>query len=325
MLDRSLAFRQIEITCHTFNFVEPMIKLELLRTFVEVSQSGNIAEASAKLGRTSSAISMSLKLLETQIGGSLFETDRKNKLTPLGNYVLTVGRGELARYERAIRSISAFARNETGHVDIASVPSVALTLLPTAIMGFTRKFPSVEISLRDTDSAAVAAAVEGEACEIGIAAAPHPRSTVEFQPLFCDPYVAVAPKGHEITRRRRKLRAADFLPYPFISNGAAASIITSEFKVLAEKSKLVVHSVASLLAIVRAGAGITILPSLSVPNSLPDLSTAALEDSVPLRTVGLLSRGIATMTPAAKAFQEHFTSMLTDKALRARLGIKLIE
>ena len=53
------------------------IKLEMLRVFRVVAEFGTLAAASRNLGRTPSAISMTLSQLEDQIGAPLFETDRK--------------------------------------------------------------------------------------------------------------------------------------------------------------------------------------------------------------------------------------------------------
>ena len=301
-----------------------MIKLELIRTFLAVSEFGNIAEASAKLGRTQSAVSMALKHLEGLLGGNLFENDRKNKKTPLGEYIERVGRAEVSRYERAVRSMRAFARNEIGRIDIACVPSVAITLLPQVIKAFITKYPAVELDVRDTDSVAVETAVERGACEIGIAGAPSERSALEFQPIFSDPFVLVVPKGHPLLKLRRPIRAGDLFEYPFIANGAAHSVISDGFGDLIEQSKLMVHSVTSLLALIRSGTGVTILPALSVSGSPEGLEIIHLEKKVPQRVVGFLSLGSRAMTPAAASFRDFFITALRSRKLRSAKEIRLL-
>ena len=63
------------------------IKLEMLRTFRIVAEQGSLTAASSLLARTPSAVSMTLAQLEDHIGAPLFETDRKNRLTPLGHKI----------------------------------------------------------------------------------------------------------------------------------------------------------------------------------------------------------------------------------------------
>ena len=68
------------------------IKLEMLRVFRVVAEQGTLAASARSLGRTPSAISMTLAQLEDDIGAPLFETDRKSRLTPLGRLVLEESR-----------------------------------------------------------------------------------------------------------------------------------------------------------------------------------------------------------------------------------------
>ena len=113
-----------------------MIKLEALRVFVTVAELGNIRDASDRLGRTASAISMTLKQLEEELGNPLFESDRKNSLTALGQFTLETGREQIQSYDKSIRMIQDFAHDKIGHLALASVPSVAANLIPLLLPRF---------------------------------------------------------------------------------------------------------------------------------------------------------------------------------------------
>ena len=82
------------------------IKIEMLRCFVIVAELGNISDAGERLGRTPSAISMTLKQLEENLGSPLFESDRKNRLTALGRFTLTEARREVDNFTRCIETIT---------------------------------------------------------------------------------------------------------------------------------------------------------------------------------------------------------------------------
>ena len=56
------------------------IGLSQLRVFEAVAKSGSLKDAAAQLGRTISAVSMTLKQLEAEVGAKLFEADRKKRL-----------------------------------------------------------------------------------------------------------------------------------------------------------------------------------------------------------------------------------------------------
>lgn len=278
------------------------IRIELLRVFTTVAELGNISDAAHKLGRTPSAVSMALKQLEERIGGALFESDRKSRLTALGEFVVAVSRGELMRYDQAIRSMRAFAENRIGRLDIACVPSVASELLPEVIKRFVLEYPGIELDLRDTDSRSVEAAVEKEQVEVGIAGRPRVDGPVEFEILFRDRFVVVCAAESAVASLGDTADWGDLEHLPLITNGAAAAILAPEYQRLAARSRLMVRNVTSLLALVRGNVGITFLPDLSVPRDETGVRTVRLAGDPIFREVGLLKRRGRVLSPAASAF-----------------------
>ena len=145
------------------------ISIATLRTFVTVANAGNIIDAAHSLGRSPSAISMTLKQLEEHLGRPLFEGDRKSQLTALGNYVLQRAQREVDHYVKTIRSIENYARSEIGQIFIASVPSFSTLILPEVVGRFLGRFPNIGLDISDMESHSVARAVDEGAAEIGIA------------------------------------------------------------------------------------------------------------------------------------------------------------
>ncbi|MGI9416603.1 MAG: LysR family transcriptional regulator, partial [Geminicoccaceae bacterium] len=127
------------------------IKIDMLRYFVAVAESGNLADAADKLGRTPSAVSMMLKQFEDHLGAALFESERKSRLTALGTFTLDQATRELDHFERIVAAIEHFSRAKAGFVSIAAVPSVAEAILPSAVHDFLRDHPGVQIDIRDMD------------------------------------------------------------------------------------------------------------------------------------------------------------------------------
>ncbi|HBQ17117.1 MAG TPA: LysR family transcriptional regulator, partial [Myxococcales bacterium] len=121
------------------------IKIEMLRAFAIVAESGTLAEAATRLRRTPSAISMTLKGLEEHLGQRLFATDRKNRLTPLGEYVLDQARRELQQFDATISAIEGFATAPQGLIQVAAVPSVAGMIFPQVVGAFLARHPGVSV------------------------------------------------------------------------------------------------------------------------------------------------------------------------------------
>ncbi|MEX3010711.1 LysR family transcriptional regulator [Hoeflea sp. TYP-13] len=280
-----------------------MIKLEAMRVFVTVAELGNIKDASDQLGRTGSAISMTLKQIEEELGGPLFESDRKNALTALGQFVLNTGRGQIRGYDRALSMIHDFAQSRIGSMTLASVPSVVANLIPPLLHRFIADRPGIEIELVDTDSRAVHAAVESGAADLGIAGTPRADSLVSFQPLFRDRFRLICSSESRFSQRDAPVDWSDLEDQMLILNGAVTIEDAPGYQKLAEKTSVTVRNVTSLIALVKEGLGVTLLPALSTIDLPQGVMAVDLADTKMQRQVGFVERRNAVQNPAAAAFR----------------------
>ena len=285
-----------------------MIKLEYLRVFATVAETQAMNEAAERLGRTPSAISMTLKQIEESLGGPLFAGERKAALTPLGAFALGHARRAVAEHDAATAAIQRFARGEEGDVRIAAVPSAATRLLPGAVARLRRHRPGVRINLRDIDSTAVVRAVEDKSVEIGVASPAALPAGLAEELLFEDPFVLLCRKDHPIARRRRLARWSDIDPSEFIANGLCANIPAPELAELAGHAPLMVHNVSSLVAFVSAGFGVTLLPTLAISGSAGDLRGVPLEAAGVSRRLFSITRSDETLSPSASALLTEIRS-----------------
>ncbi|USG60670.1 LysR family transcriptional regulator [Sneathiella marina] len=296
-----------------------MIKLEALRVFISVAELGNIKEAARKLGRTASAVSMTLKQLEDEIGSPLFASDRKSSLTALGTFMLDTGRLQVAGYDKAIRKIYAFADNRIGNLSLASVPSVATTLIPILMPAFVASRPDVEIELFDDDSHGVAAMVETGQADMGIAGQPPSDALLTFVPLFRDRYKVICSSTNRLMEISTPLEWTDLEGEALILNGASDSILAPGYQKLKDEASFTIRNVSSLMAHAKSGLGITILPALA-SNQLPEgVSALPIADTSVSRTVGLIERRGTTRNPIAEAFLEFLLEEMPGLTERLKL------
>ncbi|WP_392341827.1 LysR family transcriptional regulator [Phaeobacter sp. BS23] len=181
------------------------LKIELLRGFAAVARSGNLSDAAGILGRTPSAVSMMLKQLETHLGEPLFETDRKNRLTALGAFVLEQAERELQQYDTMVKAIEGYAKATHGHVRIATVPSVAGTVMPLVFSRHISDFEHVDIELRDMDSISVLHELSRDRIDIGIATLGQNSSGLHSQPLLSDAFGVICTRDHPLAQERGKI------------------------------------------------------------------------------------------------------------------------
>lgn len=291
-----------------------MLRLEALRTFVEVADHGNIRDASERLYRTPSAVSMTLKQIEDRLGCPLFETDRKSTLTEMGRFLYDQSVIVLRDYDRAMERIDAQSKARSGRLRIASVPSVATMLLPGFLQRFAATRPDLDIDLVDTDSTDVRHLVETGEVDLGIAGLPADLPGIASETIFRDPFKLVCRSDSPLAQRTDELDWSDLDGVAMILNEAARNLPSAAFQRLAGQARLSVRNVASLIAMVQAGMGVTLLPSLATVNLPATLAARPLRDPVCMRTLGLHWRLGRTPSPVAQRFMAEFASDAREKA-----------
>lgn len=283
------------------------IKVEMLKCFVAVARHGSLSDAAIELGRTPSAVSMMLKHFEDHIGVPLFETARKSKLTVIGDLIFEQSRREVAHFENTVSVIEGIARSEAGYLRLAVTPSVATAFLPPIIYAFSQAYPQVQIDLRDMDSEAITRELRRESADIGIGTLPE-IDGLERNALFSDAFGAVCRSDHALAQDWSRLTWKDMQDETFIANGLCHFITDPDLIPILAKSRLKVDSTASLLGLVRAGVGITILPQLAVKILDNDLIFLPLIDISARRPVHMIAKPAHLLMPAGRTFQGMITA-----------------
>ncbi len=275
----------------------------MLRCFAAVAASGNLADAADKLGRTPSAVSMMLKQFEDHLGAPLFESERKSRLSALGAFTFDQATREIDHFERTVTAIEDFSRAKAGFVRVAAVPSVAEAILPAVVRNFLSGHPGVQIDIRDMDSAGVLRELEKERVDLGFATATGVGADIVREELFSDAFGVVCRPDHPLAQTIPPLDWACLDDSTFIGNGICRHIADERFQAILAGSKLMVRNTTSLLAMIRAGVGITVLPRLAVNPAEHRLTFLPVADPHAKRRIHILRRSHQALTPAAEMFE----------------------
>ena len=283
-----------------------ILKPEMMRCFRAVAHAGTLAGAATTLGRTPSAVSMTLSQFEAEIGAPLFAGERKNRLTPLGLRVLEECERALEAYDRSAEAIKRHARSTAGTVRIAAVPSAAMTVLPEAIAAFRATRPDVRLDISDLESASVLHRLRFDEADIGIASAaapedaPSPELTAET--LFTDRLGIVCRSDSPILANAPSwARIGD---EPLIVNPLCDLIDHPAARALSAASTLSARNTMTLLSFVRNGLGATILPRRVLASDPQGLCFVAPDDPVAERSLLVLTHRDRPPSPASAAFLE---------------------
>lgn len=122
------------------------LDLDLVRAFVAVAEAKNFTRAGVRLGRTQSTVSLQVKRLEEQLDAALFTRDpRKVVLTGHGEALLTHARRLLRLNDEIVGEI--LEHGLEGEVRFGAPEDFATTHLPGILGDYARAYPHVSLSV----------------------------------------------------------------------------------------------------------------------------------------------------------------------------------
>ena len=122
------------------------MEIRNLATFVRIAQLHNFSKAAEQLGYSQSAVTMQIKQLEEELNVRLFERIGKHiRLTQAGDRLLPRAMEVLNAVRRA-QTVSMGQGEISGPLRIGTAESLLISVLPPAIVEFSRRYPKVEVS-----------------------------------------------------------------------------------------------------------------------------------------------------------------------------------
>ena len=121
-----------------------------LTCFVAVVDEGSFTRAARAIGIAQPSLSQHIRALEEELNGRLIERlPRGIALTPAGRTLLPEARAAVRAVERGRRGARAALALEAGELEIATVLSMAVGLLPRYIKVWHERYPDVGIRLQE--------------------------------------------------------------------------------------------------------------------------------------------------------------------------------
>ena len=192
------------------------IELRHLRYFLAVADTLHFSQAAERLGIAQPPLSQQIRRLEQLLGHRLFDrTTRGVKLTLAGQLLAERARSTLEKVHDDVEQVRRLGRGEEGTLAVGFSGSVMFTELPAAIEIYRRRYPKVELRLRELHTSAQIAALLDGTLDLAFLRDGDRTEGIEMSVLVREPYVAVLPQSHRLARKRA-LRAADLKDEPFI-------------------------------------------------------------------------------------------------------------
>ena len=271
------------------------LTLKQLRYFEALSRHRHFGRAAEVCAISQPALSVQIKALEDGLGTPLFERGpREVRLTAFGEDWAVRVRDIL----RAVDELGDMARAAqaglSGRLRIGVIPTIAPYLLPGLIGHLAKTYPELDLHLRETVTPNLIAELTGGQIDAAIVALPVAEPGLEEVPLFDEALVLVRPQSqadHPVPtpERLREMRLL-LLEEGHCFRDQALSFCS--FGAGGRKEGLDGSSLSTLVQMVGAGIGVTLIPEMAVgveTRSAP-VSVARFRNPEPHRTVGMIWR-----------------------------------
>lgn len=286
------------------------MSIRQLRAIVAVADAGGYTAAARQLHIAQSSLSRSVLDIERRVGVSLFErTTRSVVPTPDGAEFLTIARGLLAHVDAALNHFEGYLAGTRGAVTIAALPSLAGSMLPTALADFRRDRPDVTVSVRDGLADEVLAHVVDGTADMAITVAPAVPAGLSAPRIAVDRFVCVFPPGHRFDGRQR-VAWRDLAGEPFVAFDRDTSIRTYVDRTLADVGVELgpiteARNIGAVAGLTAAGLGVSMAPALVVPMmGFAGLEHAAATGPVVERDIRLVHDPARPLSRPARALMD---------------------
>lgn len=301
------------------------LTLRQLRYFDALARHSHFGRAAESCSISQPALSMQIKELEEALGGLLLERSaRQVALTRFGEELAQRVRDIL----RSVDELGDFARASqdrfSGRLRIGMIPTIAPYLLPTITKNLTRMHPELDIRVRETMTPRlIQELVEGR-LDTAIVALPVSEPSLTEVALFEEKFLLVRPSADEGTPApsREMIREMRLL---LLEEGHCfrdQALSFCNMQSAPPREMLDANSLSTLVQMVSAGIGVTLIPEMavSVETRSASVSLARFRDPQPSRTIGMVWRKTSPL--ARQLLQISEVVCLSAGKVRARPSVR---
>jgi len=297
------------------------ITLRQLGYFDALARHSHFGRAAAVCAVTQPALSMQIKELEDGLGAVLIERSaRQIRLTKFGEEAALRVRDIL----RAVDELGDFARASrdrlAGRLRIGMIPTIAPYLLPAVIGKLTRTRPELDVHVREAVTSTLIQELAEGRLDAAIVALPVSEPSLTEVALFAENFLLVRPgkdrgtpaPSSETLREMRLL----LLEEGHCFREQALSFCKAQASL--PREMLDASSLSTLVQMVGAGMGVTLIPEMAVAveTRSASVSITRFKKPQPSRTIGMVWRKTSPL--AAQLLQISEVVCLAADALRGQ-------
>jgi len=251
------------------------MNLRDLKYIITVAETRHFGRAAERCFVSQPTLSGQIKKLEDDLGVTIFErTNRSVEITPVGEAILAHAR-KLMEQADAIEQIARAHQDPlAGPLRVGAIPTLSPYLIPLILTPLKQQFPQIRLVLSEEITDTLLERLRNHEIDAALLATPVEEHDLKVMPLFDEPFWLSLPRQHPLYNKEPITRKdLDKLNLLLLAEGhclakqAMEVCHLKERKDQGEMADMRAASLETLLQLVGAGFGSTLVPALALRGS----------------------------------------------------------
>jgi len=248
------------------------VNLRDLRYILAVADTRHFGRAAERCFVSQPTLSGQIKKLEDELGVVIFErTNRSVEVTPVGATILAHARLAVEQADTIEQVARAFQDPLDGPLRVGAIPTLSPYLMPLVLVPLKRAYPKLRLVLSEEITDSLLARLHRHELDAALLATAPDDLDLDAMALFDEPFWLAHPRNHPLYEKD-EIEAADLasLELMLLADGHCLTTQVMDLCRLAERpshgemADLRAASLETLLQLVGAGFGCTLVPALTI-------------------------------------------------------------
>lgn len=255
--------------------------LQQVRSLIAVADTESFTKAAERLGVTQSAVSHSIRALETQLDSKLVERAGKRvALSQNGTILLRRFRAAVAQLEKAREDLALLKRWGQGRLRVGATHTLCTYLLPTVMQEFRQLYPRCEIHIESGDTSELIELLDQSEIDLVFGMGGREPAWTRFDGIFEDELVFIVSPDHPWAKQgnldMEEVEKESFLVYARASETYRFLKSTFEEAGFRLRPSLSLGDMGAIKEMAKVGVGVGIVAPWVVQNETKEGSLVAI-------------------------------------------------
>jgi len=251
------------------------MNLRDLKYIIAVAETRHFGKAAERCFVSQPTLSGQIKKLEEELGVAIFErTNRSVEITPIGKDIVARAREAVEQADAIEQLARAHQDPLAGPLRIGAIPTLSPYLMPLILAPLKKQLPQMQLVLSEEMTDTLLARLHDHEIDAALLATPVEEGELEQLPLFDEPFWVAYPRKHAFYAREKiTLRDLDKENLLLLAEGHCLARQAMEVCHIKERqgrgemADLRAASLETLIQLVGAGYGVTLVPALAMRGS----------------------------------------------------------